>query len=129
MTELRKLSPVMGDVGAHDMNTRDLFPVMNNTKWEELRLEMYSLGDLHPKWRTKDVENGFISEWDGEWFYHFRNGGYKTIEWVEIRVTSAEQDYAVFGALKSLHLPCERTEFGYRVFGYVEAGRGVGYIS
>ncbi len=101
---------------------------MNNTKWEELRLAMYSLGDLHPKWRTKDVETGFIPEWDGEWYYHFRNGDYESIEWVEIKVASPEQDQAVLRALKSIHVPGERTEHGYRVFGYVEPGTAVNYI-
>jgi hypothetical protein len=111
-----------------DMHMRKLYPVMNNTKWEELRLAMYSLGDLHPKWRTKDVETGFIPEWDGEWFYHFRNGAYESIEWVEIQVTSAMQDAAILQILRSIHVPGERTEHGYRVFGYAEPGKAVDYI-
>ena len=110
------------------MNTRGLVPVMNNTKWEELRLAMYSLGDIHPKWRTKDVETGFMPEWDGEWFYHFRNGGYDPIEWVQIKVTSPKQDLAVLRALKSIHVPGEKTEHGYRVFGYAEPGKAVDYF-
>jgi hypothetical protein len=101
---------------------------MNDTKWEELRLAMYSLGDLNPKWRTKDVETGFIPEWDGEWFYHFRSGGYECIEWVEITVTSPAQDDAVLRALRSIHVPGEKTEYGYRVFGYTEPGKAVDYI-
>ena len=101
---------------------------MNNTKWEELRLAMYSLGKLHPQWRTKDVETGFIPEWDGEWFYHFRVGGYESIEWVDIRVDSPEQDLAVFDALKVIHVPGEKTNEGYRVFGYTKSGQEVNYI-
>jgi len=120
--------PVVPTVGLHEMITRQPVPVMNNTKWEELRLAMYSLGDLHPKWRTKDVETGFIPEWDGEWFHHFRTGGYESIEWVEIKVTSADQDKAVLAALRSIHVPGERTKHGYRVFGYTEPGKSVGYL-
>ena len=61
-------------VGERDMHATGLISVMNSTKWEELRLAMYALGDLHPKWCTKDIETGFIPEWEGEWFYHFRDG-------------------------------------------------------
>jgi hypothetical protein len=102
--------------------------VMNSTKWEELRLAMYRLGRLHPKWRTRNIESGFIPEWDGEWFYHFRDGGYESIEWVEIKITSTEQDRAVFAALKAIHVPGERTEDGYRIFGYIQPGQFVDYI-
>jgi len=115
-------------VGEHEMDTHGLAPVMNNTKWDELRLAMYSLGPFHPQWRTKDIETGFIPEWDGEWFHHFRNGGYESIEWVEIKVTSKEQDEAVTSALRAIHVPGERTEHGYRVFGYTRPGKPVDYI-
>ena len=95
------------------MDTHGLAAVMNNTKWDELRLAMYSLGPLHPSWRTKDIETGFIPEWDGEW---------------EIKVTSTEQDEAVANALRAIHVPGERTEHGYRVFGYTRPGKPVDYI-
>lgn len=110
------------------MNTTGLIPVMNNTKWEEVRLAMYSLGDVHPTWRTRDIETGYVSEWDGEWFYHFRDGGYDSIEWLEITITSEEQERAVLAALKVIHVPGERSEVGYRVFGYVEPGKSVKYL-
>lgn len=110
------------------MNTRGLVPLMNNTKWDELRLAMYSLGQVHPKWRTKDIEAGYISEWDGEWYYHFRDGGYERIEWVEVRINSTEQEEAVMAALRTIHVPGEKTEHGYRVFGYAEPGKSVTYI-
>lgn len=61
------------------MDTRGLIPVMNNTKWEELRLAMHSLGKLRPQWQTKDLETGYVPCWDGDWFYHFRDGGYDSI--------------------------------------------------
>jgi hypothetical protein len=110
------------------MNTSELVPVMNDTKWDELRLAMYSLGDLHPKWRTKDVENGFIPEWDGEWFHHFRQGGYASIEWAEIRITSPEQDNLVRAALISIHVPGVKTGDGYRIYGYTKPGQKVEYL-
>ena len=101
--------------------------VMNDTKWDELRLAMYGLGECHPKWRTKDV-SGYLSEWDGEWYYHFRAGGYASIQWVEIRVTSPEQDAAVLAALREVHVPGGRTEQGFRVYGYTETGTSTDYL-
>lgn len=58
--------------------------LINNTKWEEIRLEM----DNYPltiQWRTKDIENSYISDWHAEWFYHFKLDRYDTIEWLEIK--------------------------------------------
>ncbi|MEO5738599.1 MAG: DUF6678 family protein [Variovorax sp.] len=40
--------------------------VMNNTKWEELRLGMYGLGKLSPKFRVRNLRSQRLSEWDGE---------------------------------------------------------------
>ena len=106
-----------------------MLPLMNNTKWDELRLAMYELGPLSPRWRTRDVENGHVSDWDGEWFYHFRNGGYKFIQWVEIAVESAEQRQAVLSELTKVHVPGEHTELGFRVLGYAGLGIEVSYLT
>ena len=105
-----------------------MHPAMNNTKWEELRLAMYELGALHPQWRTKDIDSGFVSHWDGEWFYHFSLGGYESIEWVEIKLTSPEQEAAVLSALKEIHLPGHQTENGIKIYGYVDSGVPLEYI-
>ena len=102
-------------------------PVLNNTKWEELRLAMYGLGTLHPRWRAKDL-SGHLSSWDGEWFYHFKSGGYETIEWVEIAVTSPEQDAAVFQVLREIHVPGHRIPEGFRVYGYAPDGLTLKFI-
>ncbi|MDB5313717.1 MAG: hypothetical protein JWO38_7919 [Gemmataceae bacterium] len=100
---------------------------MNNTKWDELRLAMYNLGDLCPFWRTKDL-SGYLSSWDGEWFYHFCDGGYSSIEWVEIQVKSADQDAAILELLRQIHLPGHRIEQGFRIYGYARDGQAVDYI-
>ena len=52
---------------------------MNNTKWNEIRLAMNDI-PYTVKWRTKDLENGYISQWNADWFYPFMIGGYKIIE-------------------------------------------------
>lgn len=101
---------------------------MNNTKWDELRLAMVQLGALKPQWRTRATGSGHLSGWDGEWFYHFREGGYETIEWVEIKVTSPEQRAGVLAALQLIHVPGEETPQGFQVFGHVPDGVAVAYV-
>jgi hypothetical protein len=100
---------------------------MNDTKWEELRRAILGLGQTSPRWRTKDF-SGHVCGWDGEWFYHFRDGGYDTIEWAEIETHTPEQDAAVEAALRRVHVPGHRIEQGFRVYGYVEDGADVGYL-
>ena len=102
-------------------------PLMNNTKWDELRLAMYNLGKRSPSFRTKDL-TGYLSEWDGEWLYHFRGTGYVSIEWVEIQVLSAEQDAAVLALLREIHLPGRRIEKGFRIYGYARDGAAIDYL-
>jgi hypothetical protein len=100
---------------------------MNSTKWDELRLAMYNLGDSRPLWRTKDL-SGYVSPWDGEWFYHFRQGGYESIEWVEIQVLSPDQDAAVLALLRQVRLPGHRIEQGFRIYGYARDAVAIDYI-
>jgi hypothetical protein len=100
---------------------------MSVTKWDELRLAMYELGQSSPRWRVNDL-SGYLSPWDGEWFYHFRDGGYGTIEWVEIRVATPEQDVVVEAALRRVHVPGHRVEHGFRVYGYAREGVTLDYI-
>jgi hypothetical protein len=121
-----------GEFGRLDLIFRSrrgvaLNPVMSETKWDELRLAMYGLGVLRPSWRTKDL-SGYVSPWDGEWLYHFREGGYSSIEWVEIRVTTPEQDAAVEAVLRRVHLTGHRVEQGIRVYGYAREGAILDYI-
>jgi hypothetical protein len=102
--------------------------LLNDTKWDALRLAMYNLGNLSPRWRTLDIKNGYLSGWDSGWYYHFREGGYKTIQWVEIETVGENQTEAVLRELVRLSLPGERTPDGFRVYGYVESGSYVQYI-
>lgn len=106
----------------------ELIALMNNTKWNELRLAMYQLGDKAPKWRTCCVENGYISAWDGEWFYHFQSCDYAAIEWIDIQVISHEQELAVHKEISKIHLPGEKVESGYRIYGYAPLGKAVEYV-
>jgi hypothetical protein len=91
-------------------------PLMNDTKWDEIRLAMHDYdGLIH--WRTKDVENGFIASWDAEWFHHFRLGGYKSIKWLDIRLNEDNTSY-VMTKLKEIHVPGEIDGNVVRVYGY-----------
>ena len=106
----------------------DLYPVTNDTKWNELRLAMYGLGPQSPKWRTKTLPSGYISNWDGEWFHHLYADGYSDIEWLEIQVSGTEQESAVMRLLQRIHVPGHKTEHGYKVFGYLSPGQGIDYV-
>jgi len=103
-----------------------LISVMNNTKWDELRLAMYEL-EPKPAWRTKCWENGYVTPWDREWYYHFREGGYELTEWVEIRTESEEQKQGVLSVLDRVHVPTEEISDGFRVYGYVQPGQQIEY--
>jgi hypothetical protein len=105
-----------------------MMPVMNDTKWDELRLEMYNLDEMHPRFRTRWLSNGYVSPWDGEWFYHFRERGYAGIEWVEIRTVSTAQCTAVLNELRRIHVPGCQIDDGFRVYGYLPDGTRVDYI-
>lgn len=104
-----------------------MHPLLNDTKWDELRLAMYNLGKLSPRWRTLDIKNGHLSDWDSEWYYHFRAGGYNTIRYVDLETVGEEQKEAVLRELVRLNLPGENTPDGFRVYGYVESGTGSMY--
>lgn len=106
----------------------ELISVMNHTKWEALRLAMCELGQLKPRWRTRCVENGHVTSWDNEWFYHFRECGHEITECVEIEVNSNEQDTAAYEALSQIHVPGEKARCGYRVYGYIPVGMAIGYL-
>ena len=102
--------------------------VMNNTKWEELRVAMYELGPLHPPFRIKDRDREEPWPWDGEWFYHFRLRDYDAIEHVELEVRSAEQREAVRERLRAIHLPGVETDDGVRIYGWIKRGESVDYL-
>jgi hypothetical protein len=101
---------------------------MNDTKWDEIRLAMYGLGASHPKWRTRNWVSGYVSDWDGEWFYHFRSGGYEFIEWLEITTADSDQRDAVRNALRAIHVPGEEIPGGFRIYGFTDPGTPVDYV-
>lgn len=57
------------------------------------------------QWRTKDIETGYICPWDGDWYYHFKSGGYKNIEWLEIKSETEEIRNDIIKILRAIHVP------------------------
>ena len=111
-----------------DVRGQVLHPVMNDTKWEAIRLAMCELGELSPMWRTLDLNNGHLSAWDAEWFYHFSVGGYRTVQWMEVKVATDLQRSAVRSALAHIHVPGKPTENGFKIYGYATEDEPVDYL-
>ena len=105
-----------------------MLSVMNKTKWYELQMAMYELKELCPEWRTSSLANGYLSEWDGDWYYHFSEGGYKDIEWVEIKIENVLQKEVVLSELQKIHVPGHETEQGFKVYGYIQEGKSISYL-
>ncbi len=109
------------------MGAPKMFSVMNATKWNEIRAAMLGLCDLQPRWRNR-TETGYVSRWDGDWYYHFLDGGWKDIVWVEIKTVNDEQKRRVLAELKKIHAPGHETKYGFKVYGYIKEGQSVDYI-
>lgn len=103
-----------------------LHPLMNDTKWDELRLAMYRI-DPPPLWSTS-VIGGYRSALDREWFYHFRNRGYKDIVLVDILADDPMHRERIREALRTIHLPGSETEKGFRIYGYASPDQSVDYL-
>ena len=103
-----------------------LHQLMNNTKWDELRLAMYQT-DPAPRWSTV-CHNRHRSRPDREWYYHFQEGGYEDIVYVDIFADDLEHRERIRMAIKRIHLPGEETEDGFRIYGYAEHGQTVNYL-
>ena len=104
----------------------ELQPVMNNTKWRELRAAMYSIESV-TTYRILRI-NGYYSDPDAEWYYHFQDGGYDDIQYVDIFATNPLHRQQIGLALKKIHLPAAETGDGFRVYGYVLPGQAVDYL-
>ena len=74
--------------------------VMNNAKWEELRLAMHGI-ESAPRYRCMTI-SGCYSDANAEWFYHFRAGRYDDIRDVDIFVEGEAHRDQIRGALALL---------------------------
>jgi len=103
------------------MSFNEYHSLMNNTKWEEIRLAMFEY-PISVQWRVKNIDNGYISNWDGDWFYHFRLDGYDTIEWLEIKVNNDEVKNDIVRILRKIHVPGEVFKDHIKIYGYKKDG-------
>lgn len=64
----------------------ELYPILNNTKWAELRSEMLAAPwEQEPKFRARSVfaAPDFYPGWDGDFYYHIHPVA--DIEWLELK--------------------------------------------
>src|SRR5262245_51808850 len=86
-----------------------LVSVMNNTRWRKLRAAMLDLRPLSPSFRIMNADYRDLTDWDGEWFYHFNLADYAFIDWLDLRPCNPSLRDVLHEALKHLHLPGEET--------------------
>lgn len=103
------------------MNFNGYNSLMNDTKWKEIRTAMYNY-PLTVQWRVKNIESGYLSNWDSEWFYHFAEGGYDTIEWLEIKVDNEQMKNDIINILRKIHVPGEILKGSIKIYGYIKDG-------
>jgi hypothetical protein len=104
-----------------------LVPLMNDTKWAELREAMLEI-EPTPRWSAVCAPTGWRSDPDMEWYYHFRQGPYSEYLSVDVLIAGPAQRDQVRAALRKIHLPGEEIEQGFRILGYAPEGQAVGYI-
>lgn len=103
-----------------------LYSCMNNTKWNEIRLAMHSM-QSPPLWKVTSLK-GYESSADGEWFYHFCEGGYLNIQYLDVLTNSVEQHAEVGAILRAIHVPGIETSTGYRILGYADSLSDIDYL-
>ena len=95
---------------------------MNNTKWNEIFRAFYE-NELKQDssiimWRTKDIDSGYLSDWDGTWTHFGADPReWDKIDFLQIRLTPENKDY-VLKCLKQIHVPGVVEEDRITVFGY-----------
>lgn len=104
------------------MSNSEYYSVCNDTKWKELRACILSFERARwPKFRSKCLTNGYISAWDREWSHHFIEGGFKDIEWFELRLRQFD-DRELIDELLKIGLVGKCQENVIRLYVYVPNG-------
>ncbi|MDN7587507.1 DUF6678 family protein [Burkholderia seminalis] len=96
----------------------------NDTKWNELISFMRGLDGWRPSYRSKWV-NGFVSEWDVEWFYHLPFP-FVGVEWIDIglherasvSLETIDHSGLILGKLAEIGFEFEARGDVARVWGY-----------
>ena len=96
---------------------------MNNTKWNEIFRAFYYDNELKSgstviKWRTRDIDTGYLSEWDGTWTHFGADPqDWDKIDQLQIRLTPENKEY-VLKCLKQIHVPGIVEDDTVTIFGY-----------
>jgi|SRR5581483_558768 len=97
---------------------RGLAGVANTTKWNELLTFMRERDGWTPSFKTKWLINGYVSDWDSEWWYHPSTIPFVGVEWLDMRLSPGEDDSWITEKLKSIGLDHEKVGDIIRVWGY-----------
>ena len=83
-------------------------------RWEKIIFEVAPV----VRWRTKYIENGYISDWDGTWT-HFgcEPRERDKIDYLQIELTKENSDF-VLDALRKIHAPGEERDGIISIYGY-----------
>ncbi|WP_367619321.1 DUF6678 family protein [Paraburkholderia sp. SEWSISQ10-3 4] len=98
----------------------ELYPVMNHTKWAELRAAMLSASrEMALQFRGRSVfaPPGFCTEWDGEFYYHLQPVA--DLEWIELR---SKSEVWLRDTLRRWSIPYSVEAGVIRVWGYTRPG-------
>ncbi|MBJ7311117.1 DUF6678 family protein [Rugamonas sp. CCM 8940] len=98
----------------------ELYPILNNTKWAELRSEMLTAPrEQARRFRARSVfaAPDFYTNWDGEFYYHIHPVA--DIEWLELKSTSQEW---LRKTLRGHNIPYSVEDGVVRVWGYTRPG-------
>ncbi len=120
MKDLPKLKTEDAKKLSRLLSAEELFPILNDTKWLELIGEMLEAPEgMAPKFRTRSVfaSKGFMTEWDGEWYYHIHPVA--ELEWVELQASS--EDW-LCDILRKHNIPFTIENGVPRVWGYTRPG-------
>lgn len=90
---------------------KQLVGAANNTKWNKLISEIREFS-IKPCYRTK-VVNGYISDWENEWYYHLPFP-LLCVEWIDIELSDS-----VLTLVKDIGFEFEVSNSMVRVWGYL----------
>jgi hypothetical protein len=90
--------------------------LMNDTKWRELCFAFSAFKPIPPAWRTLNLLNGFLSDWDREWFHHV-GPDYCSIEWLEIDSSGCDRE-RIRAVLREVGVFFEESGEYFKVIGY-----------
>jgi len=118
-----------------------LVSILNDTKWNRLRNAVLELEGIWPQYRIKDVRSELVeSSWDGEWYHHFHQVMFKSIEWMEIdpiikqhvsslMVNRTDRTEEVASLLRSSHIPYTFDGKFFKIWGYTRPGSSLDFIT